>query len=65
MQCHCLSVFQVKQRTVVDALTQKTSTAGDETFTVNYRMEDVSLFLTCFYNILYNILKLEFRSIFL
>ena len=41
--------LQVKERTVLEALTQKKTTAGDETFTINYKMEDVSTFCLFFW----------------
>ena len=34
---------QVKEKTLVEALTQKRATAGDETVVMNYRMHDVRL----------------------
>lgn len=40
-----LSLFlfnQVKEKTLVEALTQKRATAGDETVVMNYKMHDVS-----------------------
>ena len=42
--CSCifLCCVQVKEKTVLEALTQKKTTAGDETVTINYKMEDVS-----------------------
>ncbi|CAL1546779.1 unnamed protein product [Lymnaea stagnalis] len=33
-------LLKVKERYVLDALTQKKTTAGDETFVINYKMED-------------------------
>ncbi|XP_071169200.1 unconventional myosin-IXb-like isoform X24 [Mytilus edulis] len=34
------SLLKVKEKTLVDALTQKRATAGDETVVMNYKMED-------------------------
>uniref|UniRef100_A0A2C9KA35 Unconventional myosin-IXb n=1 Tax=Biomphalaria glabrata TaxID=6526 RepID=A0A2C9KA35_BIOGL len=34
------TLLKVKERYVLEALTQKKSTAGDETFVINYKMED-------------------------
>lgn len=34
--------YQVKEKTLVEALTQKRATAGDETVVMNYKMHDVS-----------------------
>nr|KAG5705933.1 hypothetical protein BaRGS_010823 [Batillaria attramentaria] len=33
-------LLKVKERTVMEALTQKRTTAGDETFVINYKMDD-------------------------
>ncbi|XP_070212949.1 unconventional myosin-IXb-like [Littorina saxatilis] len=33
-------LLKVKEKTVLEALTQKRTTAGDEVFTINYKMED-------------------------
>ncbi|KAL8597794.1 hypothetical protein ACOMHN_004909 [Nucella lapillus] len=34
------NLLKVKEKTVLEALTQKRTTAGDETFTINYKMEE-------------------------
>lgn len=37
-----LELIQVKEKTLLEALMQKRTIAGDETVVINYKMEDVS-----------------------
>ncbi|XP_076443388.1 unconventional myosin-IXb-like isoform X3 [Babylonia areolata] len=56
-------LLKVKERTVLEALTQKKSTAGDETFTINYKMEDAvatrNAMAKCIYGALFDWIVLK------